>query len=73
MTAYKTISDFYSEDKKRTASVIKNLGTNRYSVSVKSDSGSTFSALFENIDDAEDYAEGWVTHSDYYYDTERNK
>jgi hypothetical protein len=73
MTAYKLISEFYSEDQKRTASIIKELGSGKYRVSVKSESGSTFSALFENEDDAESYAETWVTHSDYYYDTERNK
>jgi hypothetical protein len=73
MTAYKNISEFYSDDEKRTASVIKELGTNRYRVSVKSDSGSTFSALFEDEDSAEEYAEAWVTHSDYYFNLERNK
>ena len=73
MSAYKELSEYFSEDQKRTASIIKEIGTNNYIVRVKNDAGSTFNAVFANEEDAEGYAESWVTHSDYYFETERNK
>lgn len=60
MTAYKTLSEFYSDDKKRSASIIKELGTSKYIVKLINDSGSAFSASFETEEDAEVYAEEWV-------------
>ena len=61
MTAYKQLSEYFSEDERRTASVVKELGTNRYVVRLMSDTGSAFSASFETEEDAEQYAEGWVS------------
>ena len=60
MSGYKQLSEFFSEDNSKTASVIKELGTNRYIVRLKNDAGSAFSASFENEEDAEGYAEDWV-------------
>lgn len=60
MTAYKETSHYFSEDQKKRATVIQELGTNRYVVRMISDSGSAYSASFENIEDAEKCAEGWV-------------
>ena len=60
MTAYKQLSEYFSEDGRKTASVVKELGTNRYVVRLMSDTGSAFSASFETEDDAEQYAEEWV-------------
>lgn len=60
MTAYKELSEFYSEDKTRTASIIRELGTNHYIVRVKNEAGSTFTASFENEENAEGFAEEWV-------------
>lgn len=60
MSAYKEISEYFSEDNKKRASVIKELGTGRYVVRLINDSGSAFSASFENETAAEEYAEDWV-------------
>jgi hypothetical protein len=60
MTAYKELSEYYSDDKTKRASVIKELGTNKYIVKLINDSGSAFSASFDIEDDAEAYAESWV-------------
>jgi hypothetical protein len=60
MTAYKELSEYYSDDKTKRASVIKELGTNKYIVKLINDSGSAFSASFDTEDDAEAYAESWV-------------
>jgi hypothetical protein len=59
--AYKELSEYYSEDNKRRASVVKELGTKRYIVRLINESGSAFSASFENEESAEAYAEEWVT------------
>lgn len=60
MSAYKEISEYFSEDKLRTASVIKELSTGFYIVRFKNDAGSIFSATYQKLDDAEQYAEDWV-------------
>lgn len=60
MSAYKQLSEYYSEDKKKRASIIKELGTKLYVVQLINDSGSAFSASFESEEDAEQYAEDWV-------------
>lgn len=58
--AFKQLSEYYSDDKLRRASITKELGTNHYIVQVISDSGSAFSASFITEEDAEGYAEEWV-------------
>lgn len=60
MSAYKELSEYFSDDNTKRASVIKEIGTNRYIVKLINDSGSAFSAIFETEDDAETYAESWV-------------
>jgi hypothetical protein len=60
MTAYKQLSEYWSDDETRSASIIKEIGTNHYIVRVKNDAGSIFSATFENEENAEGYAEEWV-------------
>lgn len=61
MSAYKEISEYFSEDGNKRASIIKEIGTKRYVVRLINDAGSSFSASYENIDDAEAYAEDWVS------------
>lgn len=61
MKSYKQVSEYYSEDKKRTASIRVELGTKRYVVTVVNDSGSAFTSSFETEEDAEQFAENWVT------------
>lgn len=59
MTTVKKLSEYYGES--RTATVYKNLEEDHYYItSVKSESGSSFQAVFDNLQDAEDYAEEWV-------------
>lgn len=60
MSAFKELSEYFSDDSGKTAIVVKELGTNRYVVRLMNDSGSAFSASFETEEDAEAYAEGWV-------------
>lgn len=60
MSAYKQLSEYYSDDHKKKASIIKELGTKRYVVQLINDSGSAFSASFDTEDEAEQYAEEWV-------------
>lgn len=61
MSAYKQLSEYFSEDKLKTASIVKELGTNHYVVSYRNDSGSYFSASFDSEEDAEQMAEDWVS------------
>jgi hypothetical protein len=60
MSGYKEISEYFSEDGLKTASVIKNLTEGNYIVRFKNDAGSTFSATYQDLDTAEQYAEDWV-------------
>ncbi len=60
MSGYKQLSDYYSDDSKKTASVIKELGTGRYIVRLVNDAGTAFSTTFDAEDDAEKFAEDWV-------------
>lgn len=60
MTTVKKLSEYIGDDD-RTATVYKNLEEDHYYiVSVKSESGSSFQAVFDNEEDAEGYAEEWV-------------
>lgn len=60
MSAYKQLSEYFSEDGKRRSSVLRNLETGKYHVTAISDSGSAFTTIFDVEDDAEQYAEDWV-------------
>jgi hypothetical protein len=56
----KIISEYLSDDGKRTSTVYKVLEDGDYRVSVKNESGSNFSSSFDSVDTAEDFAEDWV-------------
>ena len=60
MSGYKELSEYFSDDSAKTATIVKELGTNRYIVRLMNDSGSAFSASFDSEEDAEAYAEEWV-------------
>lgn len=61
MSAYKEISEYFSDDNLKTASIVKELGTGHYIVRLKNDAGSIFSTSFDTEEDAEQYAEDWVS------------
>lgn len=61
MTAYKELSEFYSEDKTRTATIRLILDSRDFSVSVTNESGHAFVAKFPTEEDAEQFAEEWVS------------
>ena len=61
MTAFKELSEYYSDKTNKKASIIKELGTNKYIVRLINDTGSAFTASFENEEAAENYAEEWVS------------
>ena len=58
--AYKELSEYYSDDKSRTATVRLELGTKRFVVTVTNESGHAFSASYDDEDGAEQFAESWV-------------
>jgi hypothetical protein len=57
---YRVISNYVCETSVRKAEVVKEVGTKRFIVRMMNDSGSYFTAIFTNIDEAEDFAESWV-------------
>ena len=60
MSSFKQLSEYYSDDTNKKASVVKELGTTKYIVRLINDSGSSFSATFDDEDAAEQFAEDWV-------------
>lgn len=55
------ISFFLSDEAgKKTATVYKHIINGSYNVVVKSDTGTTFTASFDNQQEAENFAEDWV-------------
>lgn len=60
MSAYKEISEYFSDDHLKTASIVKELGTGHYIVRFKNDAGSVFSFTVEQLEEAEQLAEDWV-------------
>lgn len=60
MSVIKYISEYIGEETNRSASVYKDLETKEYKVSIRNESGTYFTAQFETVDAAEDYAENWV-------------
>ena len=60
MSSFKQLSEYYSDDTNKKASVVKELGTSNYIVRLINDSGSSFSATFDDEDSAEQFAENWV-------------
>lgn len=61
MSGFKQLSEYFSEDNAKRASVVKELGTGHFVVKLVNDAGSAFSASFEKEDEAEQYAEDWVS------------
>jgi hypothetical protein len=57
---YKELSEFKSDDLTKTATIIRELGTKRFIVRMKSDSGSYFTASCDNEEKAEEVADDWV-------------
>lgn len=60
MSALKLLSEYYSDDMKRRATVTLELTTKKFRVATVSDTGSAFSTMFDSEDDAEQFAEDWV-------------
>lgn len=58
--AIQELSKFYSDDGRRTATIMRLLDSKQFQVSVTSDSGSSFNCRFETLLDAENFAEDWV-------------
>ena len=58
--AYKEISGYFSDDQKRRSTVMYNLETKKFHVSVVSDSGTSFTSVYDTEEDAEQFAEDWV-------------
>lgn len=57
---YRVISNYVSDTSVKKAEVVKEVGTKRFIVRMMNDSGSYFTSIFLNIDEAEDFAESWV-------------
>lgn len=58
--AYKVLSKYFSSDEKRSATVYADTKTGLYTVSVMTDSGTSFTSSFEEENSAENFAEDWV-------------
>lgn len=56
----KIISEYFADEGPRRATVAKDLENKTYLATGVSDTGSAFTAVFETVDDAEDWAENWV-------------
>lgn len=56
----KIISEYFADEGPRKATVFKEIELNEYSATSVDDMGSAFTAVFENLSDAEDWAESWV-------------
>jgi len=59
----KLISEYMEQDCNRTAKVYYR-AENDIVVVVKSDTGSHYNVSYKTIDEAEDYAENWVTNNE---------
>lgn len=60
MSGLKLLSEYYSDDMQRRATVTMELNTKRFRVATVSETGSAFSTMFDMEDDAEQFAEDWV-------------
>lgn len=58
---YRELSEYMSDDLKKKATVIKEIGTNRFIVRMKNESGSYFTASCASEEQAEGVAEEWIT------------
>ena len=58
--AIKELSKYFSDDDRVTATVYFDLTEKLFRVSATSETGSSFTALFETEGDADQFAEGWV-------------
>lgn len=60
MSSYKLLSEYFSDDNKRRATVLKDLNSGEYRVTVVSEAGSAFTSIFSDEDSADIFAEEWV-------------
>lgn len=60
MSAYKLLSEYFSDTSSRRATVSLDLEKKIYRVTTFSSEGKTLNTYFESVDDAEDYSEDWV-------------
>lgn len=60
MSSYKLLSEYFSDDNKRRASVLKDLNSGEYRVTVVSEAGTAFTSIFNDDNSAEIFAEEWV-------------
>ena len=60
--AIKELSNYFSDDEARTATVYRLIESELppFMTTVMNDSGTTFKAYFETLEDAENLAESWV-------------
>lgn len=58
--AYKELSTYFSKDQRRRSTVLFNLETKQFHVTVTSDSGTSFNSVYDTEEDAEQFAEDWV-------------
>lgn len=60
MSAIKLLSEYFSDDNKRRATVSQDLTSKKIRVTAVSETGSAFTTMFDSEDDAEIFAEDWV-------------
>lgn len=58
--AYKELTTYFSDDQKRRSTVLFNLETKQFHVTVISDSGTSFTSVYDKEEDADQFAEDWV-------------
>lgn len=56
----RVLSEFYSDDMTRKAKVFVTVGAPDYYVQCTDEFGTSFTSMFDNNNDAEDYADDWV-------------
>ena len=57
---YQELSEYISDTSTKTATIIREVATNRFIVRMKSDAGSYFTATCSDLEQAEIVADDWV-------------
>lgn len=60
MSGLKLLSEYFSDDMKRRATVTMELDSRKFRVAAVSETGTAFSTIFDEEDAAEEFAEEWV-------------
>ena len=60
MSGLKLLSEYFSDDMKRRATVTMELDSRKFRVADVSETGTAFSTIFDEEDAAEEFAEEWV-------------